>query len=225
MGTSKWSARRAVRIFGSAYLPWVRRIPARTQILLLAATSLSACSALGTRFDVSAARQREHLAELVQFAAYVRTLDESELQRDYRSLQTEHRASPSSDTAVKLSLLLSYSAAPPDALVEALQLLSDVSDGNTDDAAFARLVYDLISERYAATASNGSLTDLLLQERTRSQSLRDQLIEIEASLADTQRQRAALAQQLDALKAVEEQISVDDNGSQPSPQARRTPFR
>jgi hypothetical protein len=164
------------------------------------------------------------LTALVQFAAKARTLDESELQRDYRSLQAEHRASPSSDTAVKLSLLLSYSDAPPDALVEALQLLSDVSDGSTDDAAFARLVYDLISERYAATASNGSLTDLLVQERARNQTLREKLIEIEASLADTQRQRAALAQQLDALKAVEEQIRVDDNGSQSSPQARRSPF-
>jgi hypothetical protein len=175
---------------------------------------LSACSASPTRADGSTARQHEHLAALVQFSAYVRTLDEAELEEHYRSLRTQHRTSPSSDTAVKLSLLLSYAEAPPDALVEALQLLSDVSDGNTDDAVFARLIYDLISERYAATASNGSLTDLLLHERDSNQRLTEELVEARASLTAAQRQRAALSQQLDALKAVEKQIRLDDNGSQ-----------
>jgi hypothetical protein len=169
------------------------------------------------RTDSAEARQHGQLSALVQFATDVRSLDQFELQQAYRILQTEHRTSPSSDTAVKLSLLLSYSEAPPDALVEALQLLNGVSDDDTDHSQFARLIYDLISERYAATASNGALTDLLLQERNENRRVAKKLAASESSLAASQRQRAALAQQLNALKAVEEQIRLHDNESQRLP--------
>ncbi len=217
MDISKWLTRRAARTFKSVYRRWVPRIFALTPILLLTAPSLSACNVLRTRIDSAETRQREQLSALVQFAANVRTLDEFELQQNYRMLQTEYRTSPSSDTAVKLSLLLSYSEAPPDALVEALQLLNDLSDDDTDHSHFAQLIYDLISERYAATASNGALTDLLLQERNENRRIAKKLAASESSLAASQRQRAALAQQLNALKAVEEQIRLHDNGSQRLP--------
>lgn len=171
------------------------------------AACLSACSTIGLKPD-GVAHSRD-LAALVRFGNYVQTLDESELERQYTQLLAHYDASPSSDTAIKLSLLLSRPGARPAALAEALALLTDACSGQGEHAEFGWVMYHQISERYVAATDQTSLSARLNEEHARSVRLDAELAEVRATLEAAERQRVALAQQLDALKAIEERINRD----------------
>jgi len=170
---------------------------------------LSACSAAGVKPDEGRGAQGRDLAGLVRFGNYVQTLDEAELEREYTQLLARYDASPSSDTAIKLSLLLSRPGARPAALAEALALLTDACSGEGEHAEFGWVMYHQISERYVAATDQTSLSTRLDEEHARSVRLDAELAEVRATLEAAERQRVALAQQLDALKAIEERINRD----------------
>jgi hypothetical protein len=178
-------------------------------VLATAAACLSACSgtALLSEGD-SDARTSRNLADLVRFGTWVQTLDDAKLDEQYERMLMQYRASPSNDMAIKLSLVLSRPGAQADALAEALALLTEVRDGNGDDTDLGRVVYHFIREQHLAAADNDSLSTLLSEERVRSARLEAELAAARATLGTAERERAALVQQLDALKAIEARIAL-----------------
>ncbi len=148
----------------------------------------------------------------MRFGGYVRTLDAAALKRDYGEILQRHSASPSTDTAIRLSLLLSESDSPPHTVGEVLGLLRHAYEGRKgDEADFARLLHDLIGKRASCEDDpDSSLAELLARERDRNRSLDRELAATRASLEAEQRARGALTKQLEALKSVEEQIKKLD---------------
>lgn len=171
---------------------------------------LSACSGLASRGTAgSPVDEGEPLTALVRYGTYVNTLDEAEIDRHYRELLTQYRALPTSDTAIKLSLILSRPGAPPAALSQALALLANACSGRGDDAEFGRVIYHLVGSRYRAATDNGSLAAELSAEQARSTQLDAELTETRATLEAAEREVVALVRRFDALKAIEAQITHD----------------
>jgi hypothetical protein len=174
-------------------------------VLCSAAVCLSACSALPLSADgVKRRHDSERLVALVQFGAYVQSLDDSELAQQYDEMLSQYEASPSSDTAIKLSLLLSRDRSRPDALPEALRLLRDASETRGKDADLGRIIYYLVNAQYLALNDSGSLSTMLTEEQARSARLDAELAEVRATLQVAEKNRAALERQLNALKTIEE---------------------
>ena len=171
---------------------------------------LSACSGAELRSESGTPDVTEgDLAEIVGFGSYVQTLDEWERDEQYEHLLTQYRASPSNDKAIMLSLLLSRPNAQSQALAEALVLLTDARNCRGEHIDFGRVIYELIGERYLAATRAESLATLLSEERERSSRLDAELAEMRAALATAERERTALTRRLDALKAIEERLTLD----------------
>lgn len=149
------------------------------------------------------------VAELLRFGNRVQTLDDEGVDQEYRRLLAQHEASPSSNTAIRMALVLSRPGAAPDALAEALVLLTDTRTEPRAYADFSSILYGQINERYLAATESTSLSGRLGVEQYRSARLDKELAQIRATLESAERQRIALGQQLDALKAIEERISRD----------------
>ena len=171
---------------------------------------MSACSgtALRSAGDSSANRSGD-LADVVRFGTWVQALDDAKLDEQYERMLMQYRASPSNDMAIKLSLVLSRPGAQAGALAEALALLTEVQSGQDEDNGLGRIVYQLIAERHLAATDNASLLALLSEERERSARIDAELAAARATLQTAERERAALVQQLDALKAIEARIRLD----------------
>jgi len=179
-------------------------------VLGTAAACLSACSGTAPRPEGDAdARTRGNLVELVRFGTWVQTLDDAKLDEQYERMLMQYRASPSNDMAIKLSLVLGRPGAAADTLAEALALLTEVQSGNGEEAELGHLLYALIGERHLTVTDNDSLSALLSEERERSVRLGAELAAARGTLATAERERAALVQQLDALKAIEARIALD----------------
>jgi hypothetical protein len=206
MVTSEWSARRPVRISASAFRSRVHKGYLRSLAIGSLAAFLSACSALGY---VPQAPRAGSVAELLRFGNRVQTLEDEGIEREYQRLRAQHEASPSSNTAIRMSLVLSRPGAPPDALAEALVLLTDTRTEPGAYADFSAILYGQINERYLATTESTSLSGRLGVEPRTAILLDAELAQIRATLKTAERQRIALGQQLDALKAIEERISRD----------------
>lgn len=167
---------------------------------------MSACSAFGIKTD---AQRGASLAELMRFGNEVQTLGDEELEREYRRLLERHEASPSSNTAIRLSLVLSRPGARADELAEALLLLTDARTAEEEYADFSWILYRQIGERYLVATEGTTLSARLGAEQARGALLDAELAELRATLAAAERQRIALGKQLDALKAIETGISRD----------------
>lgn len=179
-------------------------------MLATAAACLSACSGTALRSEGdSDARTSRNLADLVRFGTWVQTLDDAKLDEQYERMLMQYRASPSNDMAIKLSLVLSRPGAEADALAEALALLAEVQSSEGEDAELGRIFHRFISERHLAAAGSDSLSASLSEERERSARLEAELAAARATLQTAERERSALVQQLDALKAIEARIQLD----------------
>jgi hypothetical protein len=143
----------------------------------------------------------------VRFGTWVQTLDDAKLDEQYERMLTQYRASPSDDMAIKLSLVLSRPGAEAGALAEALALLAEVQSQD-EEPDVGRIVYQFISERHLVAMDNAALSASLSEARERSTRLDAELAAARATLATAERERAALVQQLDALKAIEARIAV-----------------
>lgn len=170
---------------------------------------LLACSAAGFKTQDNVGRG-DDLEGLVRFGNYVQTLDEWELERQHQRLRASYEASPSSDTAIRLALLLSRPGAPRGALADALTLLTDARDSRQgSQAEFGWVLYHQISARYVAAADSTSLAQRLGEEQARGARLDAELADARTTLDAAERQRIALTEQLDSLKAIEERINRD----------------
>jgi len=179
-------------------------------VLATATACLSACSGTALRAEGdSDARTSRNLADLVRFGTWVQTLDDAKLDEQYERMLMQYRTSPSNDMAIKLSLVLTRPGAEAEALAEALALLSEVQRGEGEETELGRILYGFISERQLAAAGSDSLSASLSAERERSARLEAELAAARATLQTAERERFALVQQLDALKAIEARVRLD----------------
>ena len=206
MVTSEWLALRPERISASAFRSAVHRGALSWLAIGSLTVCLSACSAFGIKTD---AQRAEGLAGLLRFGNEVQTLGDEELERQYRRLLERHEASPSSNTAIQLSLILSRPGARPDELAQALVLLTDARTSEGEYADFSWILYWQVSERYLVATEGTTLSARLGAEQARGALLDAELTEVRATLEAAERQRIALGQQLDALKAIETGITRD----------------
>jgi len=209
MGTLEWWPRRPGRTFESVFRSRARGAYAKRLVLATVAACLSACSSTTLSESDSKARTSSNLAELVRFGTWVQTLDDAKLDEQYERMLMQYRASPSNGMAIKLSLVLSRPGAHASALAEALALLTEAQSGQEGDTDLGRIVHQFISERHLAATANASLLASLAEERQRSARLDAELAAARATLERAERERAALVQQLDALKAIESRIALD----------------
>ncbi len=124
-------------------------------------------------------------ADWIEYGNSVRAFDASELERQYAAITREHATMPSSQTAIKLALLVTDSRAyffDPDRAIGLLDGVVSNDAGDDASVEFAVFMRSLIS----------------------------QLSATEAALAAEREQRQALRDQLDALKALEERLNADE---------------
>jgi hypothetical protein len=157
---------------------------------------------------------RTSLGDLIRYGNGLRTLDDQELDDQYRQFAAQRSDEAASAEAIKLALLLSS----PDARFydadQAVRLLDTVARRErareSGYGELAQLVFHLLSERSCSLApEDESLTELLAAERERADRLGEELIAVKTELALSERQRETLQGQLDALKALEEQLSIE----------------
>lgn len=162
--------------------------------------------------------QRGELAELARFGNAVRRLDGRRLEQEYRELVSQNDASPSSDAAIKLALLLSAPNVPFNDIDQATRFLRDVMYRETGDpqshTEFAQLLYNLLSERIYNESDDEPLQALLDQARERNDELTVQLMRLRTQLDEERERTATLEGQLNALKELEEQLSQDGEVTQ-----------
>ena len=221
MGILKSSARRKGRIFAPLSrwrAPNARRRASGLGAAVTAlAVLLAACET--NRFpseppDPAPAEPSAELADLARFGNTVRRLDGRQLEREYRSLVLQNGSAPSSDTAIRLALLLSAPNAPFTNIDQATRFLRDVMYRETGDppahTEFAQLLYNLLSERIYSESDDEPLQALLDQARERNDELSGQLAGLRSELAAERRRADTLEGQLNALKELEEQLSQDE---------------
>jgi hypothetical protein len=140
----------------------------------------------------------------------------ADLEDEYVQVLSAYQYAPSEETAIKLSLLLSNPVAPFYDLDRAIRLLDDAAirleAGGDPMAPLPRLLDQLLIERREVARRRNDIADELQSEQERSESLEQQLARTRSDLADERKQRETLQGQLDALRALEEQINDDDPG-------------
>ncbi len=120
--------------------------------------------------------------------------------------------SPRSADAIRLALLLSVPDTPHYDIGQAMRLLRNVVDGEpsaNDDTALAALLWHLLGENVHSAPEDESLVSRLGEARERNQQLSAALASAHTALAEERERRLTLEEQLDALKRLEDQLSVD----------------
>jgi hypothetical protein len=154
------------------------------------------------------------MAQLIDYGLSVRALGPAELQEAYARLSAENEAQPSDVTSIKLSLLLSDPAASfydPQRAIRLLDATTRHLEAASDPLApFPRLLDRLLHERRGVVRQNDALTAALAAERSRTRALSASLAKARSDLASERAHSKTLQSQLDALKALEQQINHDD---------------
>lgn len=159
------------------------------------------------------ARNAPDLAELLRYGNTVRELDSRQLEEEYRDLVLSNTAVLPSEDIIKLSLLLSAPNAPFHDIDQATRFLRDVIQRDPfhepEYVDLAKLLYNLLSERVYAASEDETLARLLTEARDRNEQLAEELAAVKAELDAERERRETLQGQLDALKKLEEQLSLD----------------
>jgi hypothetical protein len=190
-----------VRTFESRF-PWTGQhlLPRidRAVLLLTACLSASCLGGSPTRPGEAAPAAIGQLEALAGFTGSLREINAADRAQYYRELLVQLNEEPLTvDKALRMALLLSDPRAPYYAPREALTLLEDASGADTPDntgqTTLVRLFHHLLSE----------YEEVNEHHRHKIEALR-------AELLTEQFRRLDLEEQLDALKAVEQQIAIDD---------------
>ena len=191
-------------ISGFACLPW----------LLTGCQIGSAVSSATPATEVSALPGPIDTSALIEYGNAVRELSADGLEREYRAQLIQGGADKSSETRFRLILLLSNPEAPFYDLNRAVLLLEDFipnqASKDSPDAEFAMLLYQLFSERRSIENTTASAMERLDDERLRATRLDEELLSTRTELDSQRAENEILRQQLEALVALEEQISLDE---------------
>lgn len=201
--------------FGFFFLSKVRKrakLPSRACCCLAIACLLGACQTTATVADRSSGRTT--LTQLIDYGLTVRTFNATQLEEAYAALSATNQSRPSDTTSIKLSLLLSDPAASfydPQRAVRLLDGAARHLEAKGDPMApFPRLIDRLLRERHAVTRQKDAASAALASERVRNDALTRQLAKSQNDLAAERTRTQTLQSQLDALRALEKQISHDD---------------
>ena len=151
---------------------------------------------------------------LIRYGYRIRELTADELEAEYQAVLMQGIPDDRPELRFRLVLLLSAPQAPFYDLDRAIVLLEDyLSDRPTrtsPDIEFAGLLVELFRERLSI-ADNADAIDLQLNdERAQATQLRQELQSTRSALDSERAENETLRQQLDALIALEEQISLDE---------------
>ncbi|HEX6993941.1 MAG TPA: hypothetical protein VF339_07315 [Gammaproteobacteria bacterium] len=152
------------------------------------------------------------LLDLVRYGNRVRAGFGTDLSGEYQRLAVGD-AGLSDEDAIRLALLLSAPNSPYHDVDQARRVLRDVVERaparDDENAALATLLLHLLSERVYAEAQDEALANRLSEARDRNEQLTEELASVRAALDEERERRRALERQLDALKRLEEQLSLD----------------
>lgn len=191
-------------VSGLAVLTWLLT-GCQTGSTVPSATQAIEVSALPGTIDTSA---------LIEYGNAVRELSADGLEREYRALLMQGGADNNPETHFRLILLLSNPKAPFYDLNRSVLLLEqfilNLASNDSPDADFAKLLYQLFSERRSIEDMMASAAARLDDETLRATRLNEELLSTRTELDAQRAQIETLRQQLEALVALEEQISLDD---------------
>lgn len=157
---------------------------------------------------------RATIAQFVGYGLRVRMLGPAELEQTYARLSAKNQSQPSDVTSIELSLLLSNPAASFYDPQRAIRLLDGASrrlEAKSDPLApFPRLLDSVLHERQDVVRQNDALSAALASVRSRNQVLTRQLAQTQSDLGTERARSKTLQSQLDALRALEQQINHDD---------------
>jgi hypothetical protein len=177
---------------------------------LCVAGAVAGCQSLVS----DASRPSGDASDLIRYGNEVRSLDAGALEEEYRRLVTQYDAAPTIDEAVRLSLLLSNPNAAFYDANRAMRLLSDETRASAGDTPgneeFARFVRHLLGERACVATEDAALADMLVEQRARNRSLDQELARVQEALLAERQHRETLQAQLNALRALEEQLNRDN---------------
>jgi len=158
------------------------------------------------------AEEPSRLLDLVRYGNRVRAGFGTDLSGEYERLAFGD-AHVSDEDAIRLALLLSAPNTPYHDVDQARRVLRDVVERvpaqNDESVALATLLLHLLSERVYAEAQDEALANRLSEARDRNEELTEELASVRAALAEERERRQTLERQLDALKRLEEQLSLD----------------
>lgn len=159
------------------------------------------------------ASEPSRLLDLVRYGNRVRAGIGTDLSGEYQRLALDSDAGWSDEDAIRLALLLSAPNTPYHDVDQAMRLLRDVVERvpaqNDENTALATLLLHLLSERVYAAAQDEALASRLSEARDRNEQLMEELAAVRDALDAERERRQALQRQLDALKRLEEQLSLD----------------
>lgn len=153
-----------------------------------------------------------NLLDLVRYGNRVRAAFGADLSEEYRRLAFSGPRE-SDEAAIRLALLLSAPNTPFHDVDQAARVLREVVERaplrDDEHTALATLLLHLLSERVYAASEDEALANRLSEARDRNEQLSEELASVRAALEEERERRQALEAQLDALKRLEEQLSLD----------------
>jgi hypothetical protein len=174
---------------------------------LWSAAALSGCQGLGPGRSGTSGDE----SELIRYGNEVRRLESAALEQEYRDLVAEYATTPTGESAVRLSLLLSRPGASFYDIDRAIRLLGETTLGFEENEPpnleLTRFLYNLLSERSCVAANDGALAEMLNEERSRNARLDEELVEARSALSTERQFREMLQAQLNALRALEQEIN------------------
>ena len=160
----------------------------------------------------SVAPDASNLLDLVRFGNRVRAALGADLSEEYQRLAYDDERW-SDESAIRLALLLSAPNTPYHDVDQAARVLREVVERapprDNANTALATLLLHLLSERVYAASEDEALANRLSEARDRNEQLSEELASVRAALDEERERRQALEAQLDALKRLEEQLSLD----------------
>lgn len=189
-------------------------------VLVLVAAAMAACVSTSQPSAQAAAASAlpagASAADVIEYANGLRRLDSASLEELHGRLTLRSQNEPSSDTALRLALLLSYPESPHYDLDRAINLLNQIARTRRgEDPAFpslAELFATILIERRTISADRASLRGQIASRDDTIEELRSSLEQIRETLAEEQRRRQELQGQLDALIELEEQLNGPADG-------------
>ncbi len=202
-----------LRISLLAVLPW----------LITGCQVVPTSPTAGQEIEIGASQDSIDTDSLIRYGSAIRELTADELETEYQALLMQGLPDDRPELRFRLVLLLSVPEAPFYDLDRAVILLedylSDRASQNSSGIQFAALLSELFGERLSTENSAADTTAQLNDERAQTTRLGQELRSTRSALDSERGQNETLRQQLDALIALEEQLSLDE-ADQPEAEVR-----
>lgn len=183
---------------------------ARVCTLLVAFASLTACELIGPK-RVAEPPAASSAIDVIEYANELRALDEPALEELHEELRVQNQESASSESTLRLALLLSYPESRHYDLDRAINLMNQVARSRrAEDPVFrslAELMAAVLIERRSVAVDRRSLRERIAANADQIETLQAELEQTRAALTRAEERSAELENQLDALIELEQQLN------------------